>query len=79
MKALINPNEIVETGYRVCEKHETGFDVCNPLFWLDCNDTIIADQFWFDPTDNSFKEIIRPITLSPATIEQPATEGTQTL
>jgi hypothetical protein len=57
MKALITPNEIREQGYRVAEIHETGFDIAEPLFWVDCDDTIVADQYWFDPIDNSFKVV----------------------
>jgi hypothetical protein len=56
MKALIDPNESKKTGYRVCQIHETGFEVCDPLFWVDCDDTIIADLYWFNPIDNSFNK-----------------------
>ena len=77
MKALITPNEIREEGYRVAEIHETGFEIALPLFWVDCDDTIVADQYWFDPTNNSFKKI--PITKDIKTIDQPVTQGTQTI
>ena len=77
MKALIAPNEIREEGYRVAEIHETGFEIALPLFWVDCDDSIVADQYWFDPINNSFKEI--PITQDAKTIDQPVTEGTQTI
>lgn len=56
MKALISPNEIREQGYRVAEVHETGFEIAPPLFWVDCPDDLLADQKWFDPTDNTFKD-----------------------
>jgi hypothetical protein len=78
MKALINPNELRKEGYRVCETHQTGFDVSEPLFWVDCDDTIFADQFWFDFIDNSFKVLISTTTELP-TIDQQTIEGTQTL
>jgi len=77
MKALITPNEIREQGYRVAQVEQQEFEVALPLFWVDCDDTIVADKFWFDPTDNSFKEI--PITQDAQTIDQPTTEGTQTI
>jgi hypothetical protein len=77
MKALITPNEIRKQGYRVAQVEQQEFDVALPLFWVDCDDTIVADKFWFDPTDNSFKET--PIIQDTKTIDQPVTEGTQTI
>lgn len=46
--ALISPNEPVEYGYRVAEVSDQTFDVAEPLFWVDCSDDIIADQFYYD-------------------------------
>ena len=77
MKALISPNEIVEQGYRVCETHETGFDVAEPLFWIDCPNDLIAHSKWFDPNDNTFKDL--PLTQQSKINGQPITEGTQTI
>lgn len=52
MKALISPNELVHlpngTGLRVADVHVEGFPVAEPLFWLDCADDVVADQFYFD-------------------------------
>jgi hypothetical protein len=56
--ALIDPNTEVydrnqtppaPIGYRVCEVAATEFEVANPLFWVSCADTIIADQYSYDP------------------------------
>lgn len=55
MKALISPNEPRETGYRVAEVSETDFEVASPLFWADCAEDIVADQFWYDPSDQTIK------------------------
>lgn len=55
MKALISPNEPRETGYRVAEVSETDFEVASPLFWVDCAEDIVADQFWYDPSDQTIK------------------------
>jgi hypothetical protein len=77
MKALISPNEVREQGYRVAQVEQQEFEVALPLFWVDCDDTIVTDKYWFDPIDNSFKEI--PITQDVQTIDQPVTEGTQTI
>ena len=52
-KALISPNEPVQTGYRVAqvELEENIFSVADPLFWVDCADDVVADRFWYDPTN----------------------------
>jgi len=59
-KALISPNEPVLTGYRVAqvEPAENIFPVADPLFWIDCADDVIADQFWYDPSDQQIKSIL---------------------
>jgi len=61
-KALISPNELVSNGYRVAqvEQAESIFPVADPLYWMDCDDEVVADQYWFDPTDNTIKAIPRP-------------------
>lgn len=61
-KAIISRNEIREAGYRVAQVENT---VTHPVgepnhFWVDCPDYVVADRYWFDPSDNSFKEIIFP-------------------
>lgn len=57
-KALISPNELVESGYRVAEVIDVAFEVAEPLFWVDCADNVVADQFYF--TDGSIKAIPAP-------------------
>ena len=50
-EALISPNEPVETGYRVAQvvdQYQT-FEVGQPLFWVECADNVVADQFWYNP------------------------------
>ena len=46
MKALISPMEPREDGFRVAEVGNE-FPVADPLFWVDCPDHIVADQFWY--------------------------------
>ena len=60
MKALISPIEPRQTGYRVAEISELGFEVAEPLFWVDCADTDKADQCWYDPSDQTIKPIPVP-------------------
>ena len=54
MKALISPNEPRETGYRVADTHAVGFDITAPLFWTDCEDNVVPDEYWYDPETQSF-------------------------
>lgn len=59
MIALISTIEPREQGYRVAEVVQYGmsFPVSVGLFWQPCPSEVVADQYWFDPSDNSFKEI----------------------
>jgi hypothetical protein len=68
-EALISPNEPRETGYRVAQVVDKGqtFEVGNPLFWTSCADDVVADQFWYDPTDELIKQF--PIVVEDAPIE----------
>ena len=56
-EALISPNEPRETGYRVAQVEQQKFEVALPLFWVDCADDVVADQFWYDPVDQTIKPI----------------------
>lgn len=60
MKALISPNEPRETGYRVAQVEQQEFEVASPLFWVDCANNVVADQFWYDPSDQTIKPIPQP-------------------
>ena len=62
MKALISPNEFRLTGYRVAQVEQQEFDISSPLFWVDCADDVVADQFWYDPQDKTIKPIPQPQT-----------------
>ncbi len=76
MKALISTIEPRETGYRVAEveEDENIFGVSPELFWTDCPVDLKADQKWYDPADQQFKDF--PV---PEPLPQPVTEGTQPL
>ena len=76
MKALISTIEPRETGYRVAQVETDAniFPVAEALFWTPCADDVVADKFWYDPTDNTIKAIPEPIVPT-----QPSTEGAQTL
>jgi hypothetical protein len=57
MKALISIIEARYTGYRVAQVVDDGiiFPVSDEMFWFDCAADVIADQFWYDPTDQTIK------------------------
>lgn len=62
MKALISPIEPRQTGYRVAQVEHEEFPVALPLFWVDCDDNVMTDVFWFDPSDNTIKPTPQNIT-----------------
>jgi len=61
-EALISTIEPRETGYRVAQVVPTGetFPVAPALFWTPCADDVVADQFWYDPSDQQIKPIPVP-------------------
>jgi len=73
-KALISPNEACEAGYRVAEVHDTGFDVASPLFWIEVLDSVLPENFWFDPIEKVLKPVPEPLPVT-----QPLSQGAQTL
>jgi hypothetical protein len=52
--ALISPNEQVYKyddtllGVRVAEVRDTPFEVNPILFWVECADDVVADEFYYD-------------------------------
>jgi hypothetical protein len=69
-KALISPNEVVTnfdatTGHRVAQVEDAQniFDVASPLYWTDCADDVVADQFYFDTTSNAI--LAKPVPPPP--------------
>jgi hypothetical protein len=73
MRALISTLEPRETGFRVAQVQSQDFPVAAGLFWVDCSDDIVADQWYYDAAEQTFKEI-------PAIpIIQPNTTGSQNL
>lgn len=78
MKALISSVESVQTGFRVAqiEQEENVFLVADGLFWVDCADDCVADQFWYDPADQTIKAV--PVLITPTPV-QPISQGAQSL
>lgn len=52
-QALISPNEAVYdyvrqvTGDRVAQVEEVAFPVARPLFWVECDDNVVADGYYW--------------------------------
>lgn len=57
MKALISTIEPRQTGYRVAQVayDDQIFPVAETMFWVLCADDVVADQFWYDPADETIK------------------------
>ena len=58
-QALISTGEPRKTGYRVAQVVNQGqtFPVSVEMFWFDCADDVVQDQFWYDPLDQTIKAI----------------------
>lgn len=54
MKALISPQQ----GNLVVQVCEDSFDVANPLFWVSCDNTIVAGEYVY--SNNSFQPYVLP-------------------
>jgi hypothetical protein len=68
-QALICPNEQVYSydgsliGERVAHVNTTTFEIAPPLFWMTCNDDVVADQWYYDPVE--FKIVPIPVPTPP--------------
>ena len=76
-KALISPNELVTApdgtvGKRVAQVEPIGgdFPIAQPLFWTDCPDDCVADEWYYV---DSQCEVIPPAPVPVPTAEQNAT------
>lgn len=72
--ALISPDEKRLNGFRVAQVADATFEVAAPLFWVECDDEVEADIFWYDPLNEQ-------ITLIPVlgSVTQPISQGAQDL
>jgi hypothetical protein len=43
---------------RVAEVCNTEFEIAPPLFWVDCADDVVADQFYYDTTTNQVLPVV---------------------
>ena len=68
--ALISPEEKVYKydgtllGERVAEVSDTPFEVAPPLFWVECADDVLADQFYYDAETQAIIVVpVKPVPL----------------
>jgi hypothetical protein len=64
----------IPNAERVAEVIDTTFVVAPPLFWVDCPDNIVADDWYYDSVTATFV-----VTPTPAPKPQPVANGAQTL
>jgi len=68
---------VIPNAERVAEVLDTTFEVAPPLFWVDCADNIIADQWYYDSVLTVFVVVPSP---APHEVQpQPTVDGAQTL
>lgn len=42
----------IENSCRVAQVEDQTFEVALPLFWTECSDDVVADQFYYNTKDN---------------------------
>lgn len=51
----IGKGVIIPNGARIAEISENQFEVAPPLFWVNCNTSVNANDYYYDTSDNSIK------------------------
>mgnify|MGYP003704927475 CR=1 FL=1 len=66
-------------GWRVAQVNPQGdtFPVADTMFWVECADDVVADQFYYDDVTKQINPV--PVDTITPMQEQPTTNGTQTL
>lgn len=47
----------ISNGQRIVEVSETEFQVSDPLFWVDCNNAVNTNEYYYDASDSTIKLI----------------------
>jgi hypothetical protein len=68
----------VPDSWRVAQVQETTFEVASPLFWTDCADNVVADEWYYQTSTGLILQIPAPAPI-PSAPSQQTTEGAQTL
>lgn len=64
----------IENAEMVCDTSPVEFEVAEPLYWVDCDDAVVAYEYYLDTTDNLIKEIINAPYPEQVSGEQPTTD-----
>jgi hypothetical protein len=62
----------ITNSARVAEVANQAFEVAPPLFWMDCADDVVADQWYYDTATQK-------IIVVPPSAPLPGTTGTQSV
>jgi len=62
---------------RICEVTQSDFPVAEPLFWVDCADDVLPDDWYYDTLNKTINYVNNePV---PPAVDQPTVNGTQNL
>lgn len=50
----------IENSARVCEVIDQPFPVASPLFWTECDDNILADQWYYNTASSNIIKVPDP-------------------
>lgn len=60
ISSWVDGNPIYQTyanSARVCEVTDTTFEVFSTLIWVDCDDDVVADQYWYNTQTQTISAI----------------------
>jgi hypothetical protein len=66
---------VLPNSARVAEVTDAEFPVAAPLFWVDCVDDVVADQWYYDMVT----QVCLVVPLPPTPANQPVASGAQPL
>lgn len=72
----------VPDSWRVAQVQEETFEVAEPLFWTDCANDVVADEWYYQTSTGAILPIPAPAPIPevvPVASAQPAVTGAQTL
>ena len=71
----------IPNSERVAQVESTTFEVCPPLFWVECADNVNAEEWYFDGATSTILQIPAPAPRPPRVVpaDQPVVTGAQTL
>jgi len=50
----------INNSCRVAEVADQTFEVASPLFWTECDDDVVADQFYYNTKDKEIYPVPEP-------------------